>query len=127
MEQALRQILLVDDDQKICDLIKVFLKISKQVQNVHCVVAHDTTQAMFKIQNQEFDLVIIDKNLPGKSGLELISHLRKLLKFQKQKILLLSGSLDREDVLFAVENKVNDILVKPFTFAQLMEKLKENL
>lgn len=127
MEPQSKKILLIDDDKKICDLVMVFMKISKQKHPLKCVVAHDTTQAMFKIQNQDFDLVIVDKNLPGKSGLELIRHLRRLLKYQKLNILLLSGSLEREDVLFAVENKVNDVLVKPFTFAQLMEKLKNNL
>lgn len=120
-----KKVLLIDDDAKICDLISAFLKLG--AKNVTLVTAEDTVQANFKLENDDFDLIIVDKNLPTRSGLEFIKGMRSSLKYQKMKIILLSGSLNNDDVLFAVENKVSDIIVKPFKFVQFLEKLKKNL
>lgn len=119
------KVLLIDDDLKVCDLIAAFIKLG--AKSVDLVIAHDTTQGLFKLENESFDLVVVDKNLPGKSGLEFITLLRKSFKFARQPLILLSGSLNNSDVLFSVENKVNDIIVKPFKYAQFLEKLKKVL
>ncbi|MCP4912393.1 MAG: response regulator [Oligoflexia bacterium] len=120
-----KQVLIVDDDHQVCDLIQAFLKIGEPT--LKCVQAHDTAQATFKIDNQHFDLVIVDKNLPGKSGLEFVRQLRRTLRHQGKKVILVSAALEREDVLFAVKHNIQEILVKPFTFAQLMEKVRKCL
>lgn len=127
MEQPkkIHNILVVDDDQKICDLFNVFIKMG--TKNVKCVTALDTSQALFKLENQEFDLVFIDQNLPGKSGLDFVRQLKSHIKHQNKKVILMSGGLQRDHVLAAVELGIKEMLVKPFTFAQLMEKLKSNL
>lgn len=119
----IQKILLIDDDQRICDLVGAFLKLG--TKGLHLVCASDTTQGLFKLENEDFKLIIVDKNLPTKTGLEFISHLRKIPKYSRQKIILLSGSLNNNDVLFCVENKVSDIIVKPFKYAQFIEKLKK--
>tara|TARA_R110002072_G_scaffold534_5_gene3752 strand:+ start:9501 stop:9896 length:396 start_codon:yes stop_codon:yes gene_type:complete len=118
-------VLVVDDDHQVCDLIQAFLKIGNS--SIQCVQAFDTAQATFKIDNQHFDLIIIDKNLPGKSGLEFVKQLRRTMRHQRKKIILVSAALEREDVLFAVNHNIQEVLVKPFTFAQLMEKVKKTL
>lgn len=122
---APKKILLLDDDPKICDLISAFLKLG--AKHITLITAGDTAQASFKLENDDFDLVLVDKNLPTRSGLEFIKGLRSSLKYRKMKIILLSGSLNNDDVLFAVENKVNDVLVKPFKYVQFHEKIKKNL
>lgn len=119
------KILLIDDDPKICDLLAAFLKLG--TKGTKLISAGDTTQASFKMENDEFNLIIVDKNLPTRSGLEFISQLRKMPKYTKMKIILLSGSLTNSDVLFCVENKVSDIIVKPFKYIQFLEKLKKVL
>lgn len=119
------KILLIDDDPKICDLLAAFLKLGTKGTQLVC--ASDTTQATFKLENDDFNLLIIDKNLPTRSGLEFISQLRKMPKYSRMKIILLSGSLTNSDVLFCVENKVSDIIVKPFKYVQFLEKLKKTL
>ncbi len=120
-----KKILLIDDDSKICDLISVFIKLG--LKGVTLVTAGDTIQGNFKLENDEFDLIIVDKNLPTRSGLEFISQLRSSFKYQKLKIVLLSGSLTNEDVHFAVENRVSEMIVKPFKYAQFLEKIKKVL
>lgn len=119
------KILLIDDDPKICDLVAAFLKLG--TKGVELITASDSSQGLFKLENDDFDLIIIDKNLPTRSGLELIGQLRKALKYSKIKIILLSGSLTSADVSFSVQHKVSDIIVKPFKYVQFMEKLKKHL
>ncbi len=120
-----KKILLIDDDPKICDLVAAFLKLG--TKGVDLVTASDSSQGLFKLENDDFDLLIIDKNLPTRSGIELIQQLRKAIKYSKVKIILLSGSLTSADVSFSVQHKVSDIIVKPFKYVQFMEKLKKHL
>ena len=119
------KILLIDDDPKICDLVGAFLKLG--TKGIELITACDTSQGLFKLENDEFDLIIVDKNLPTRSGLDLIEQLRKSFKYNRIKIILLSGSLTSADVSFSVQNKVSEIIVKPFKYVQFMEKLKKHL
>ncbi len=114
-------VLVIDDEEKICKIIRIFLNLSPKIKNV--VIAKDSIEGMLKLNNQEFDLIIVDKNMPNKSGLEFVENLRKSLKHQKTKILLISGCLTKEDTLIAMKLGIKEILVKPFNRQRLMEKL----
>ena len=118
-------IIILDDEEKICELIKVFLGTMGQFNSI--VVANNTLQALQKFQNQRFDLLILDHVLPGKLGIEFADTLRKSVKFHNLKILLISGFLQQEDVLRSVDLGIKDILVKPFTRQQLVGKVAEML
>lgn len=118
-------IIILDDEEKICELIKVFLGTMGQFNSI--VVANNTLQALQKFQNQRFDLLILDHVLPGKLGIEFAETLRKSVKFHNLKILLISGFLQQEDVLRSVDLGIKDILVKPFTRQQLVGKVAEML
>jgi DNA-binding response OmpR family regulator len=113
-------VLVIDDEEKICKIIRIFLNLSPKVKNV--VVAKDSIEGMLKLNNQSFDLIIVDKSMPNKSGLEFVENLRKSLKHQKAKILLISGCLTKDDTLVAMKLGIKDILVKPFNRQRLMEK-----
>lgn len=114
-------VLVIDDEEKICKIIRIFLNLSPKIKNV--VIAKDTIEGMLKLNNQDFDLIIVDKSMPNKSGLEFVENLRKSLKHQKTKILLISGCLTKEDTLVAMKLGIKEILVKPFNRQRLMEKL----
>lgn len=114
-------VLVIDDEEKICKIIKIFLDMSSRFSNV--VLAKDALEGMMKINNQEFDLIIVDKSMPNRTGLEFIENLKKSLKLSKIKILLISGCLTKEEALFAMKIGVKDILVKPFNRQRLMEKV----
>ena len=63
----------------------------------------------------------------NKTGIEFIENLRKSLKHQKAKVLLISGCLTKDDTLNAMKLGVKDILVKPFNRQRLMEKFNSIL
>ncbi len=114
-------ILIVEDEEKICEIIRVFLNSIGPFKSI--VIANNTLQAMQKFQNQNFDLLILDHMLPGKHGIEFAETLKKSVKFHSLKILLISGFLQQEDVLHSVDLGIKHILVKPFTRQQLAEKV----
>ncbi|GAB4010659.1 MAG: hypothetical protein Fur0010_03780 [Bdellovibrio sp.] len=118
-------ILVVEDDKKICDLIKVLLKVG--TQDIQAVLANDATQALFKLENQDFDLLLIDQNLPGKTGVDFVRQLRKMMKHASVKVVLMSAVLSKDDVQSALSVGIEDIIVKPFTFQQLMGKIRPYL
>lgn len=118
-------ILVIDDEEKICDLIKIFLESTFDFHSV--VTAPSAVQATQKLLNQEFDLLIIDHVLPGKLGVEFIEQLKNSVKFNRMKIILISGYLQQEDVLTAIQYGVKNIVVKPFTRQQLVSQVSDVL
>lgn len=118
-------VLVVDDEEKIGELIKIFLQSAFSFNSV--IIAPNVLQASQKCLNQEFDLMIIDHVMPGKPGLEYIEMLRNSLKFQKTKIILISGYLEQEDVLKAINLGVKNIIVKPFNRQQIISQVEEVL
>lgn len=114
-------ILIVDDDPKVREMIQTFF--SMKSDDVTCVMAADAQQALMKMSNQDFDIVLVDNIMPGRSGIDFAVFLRKSIKHSRVPIILMSGALQQEDVLKAIEAGLKDILVKPFSLKQLSEKI----
>lgn len=118
-------ILIVDDEEKICELIKIFLESAFEFRSI--VTAPNAAQAMQKFANQEFDLIVIDHVMPGKAGIEFIEQLRHSVKYNKLKVVLISGYLQQEDVLTAIQLGIKHIIVKPFTRQHLINQVSDIL
>jgi CheY-like chemotaxis protein len=118
-------VLVVDDEQQICDLVSIFLGKTGYFNPI--ITANNAINAAQKMQNQEFDLVVVDFSMPNKTGIEFIAHLRQIYRYANLQIILISGCLQKSDVLTAVNYEVNDILVKPFTRGQLVNKVFQML
>ncbi len=114
-------ILVVDDDPKIRELVQAYFSVRNE--EVTCVVASDVQQAGLKLSNQEFDMIIIDNIMPIKMGIDYALFLKRSIKYNRMAIILMSGALQQEDVLKAIEGGIKDVLVKPFTLRQLGEKI----
>ena len=116
-------VLVVDDEEKIGELIKVFLESAFPFRSI--VLAPNALQATQKSLNQEFDLLIVDHVMPGKVGIEFIDQIKNNVKFSKVKIILISGYLQQEDVLQAIKLGIKHIVVKPFSRQQLVSHVAE--
>ena len=115
--------LILDDEDKICKIIQQFLVISGIFKNV--VVANSVSIALMKIQNEQFDLIIVDYNLPDKKGTEFIDIIRNSKGYSKVKFLLISGFLDNRTLADVMSAGVKNVLVKPFTRLMLIKKVCE--
>ena len=113
-------ILIVEDEVKIAKILITYLKLYPKFSNV--VVASDGVEAMQKISNQTFDLIITDLNMPKRDGLSFIDSIRKVPKYYKQKIIVISGCLTQEKAAECIRKNVKQIIVKPFTARQILYK-----
>ncbi|MFG1500925.1 response regulator [Halobacteriovorax sp. XZX-3] len=114
-------ILIVDDEDKICFLIKTFLEQTGAFRNI--VTADSVSVALLKLRNEDFDLVIIDYKLPDKDGTYFIDIASKSMKYQKMKYLLISGFLDNRSMVSVINSGVTNVLVKPFSRDDLVDKV----
>ena len=118
MKLNLPHILIVDDDKRILELINDYLN----KNNFRVSTADNAINAREKIQNIEFDLIILDIMMPGESGLTLTDSLKK--NNFKTPILLLSALGNPEDRIKGLEIGANDYLTKPFEPKELLLRMK---
>ena len=113
-----RKILIVEDEKKIADLLKFGLdECGFDVQ-----VAYDGTLGYHLFHAQDFDLVILDINLPGMNGYELCKAIR--LKDQYIPVLMLTSMIALTDKIAGYDSGADDYMVKPFEFKELLLKIR---
>lgn len=85
-------------------------------------VAEDGNVAIDKIDNNFYDLLIIDIHLPFRSGLELVRHLRTKLK-KNTPVIILTAFSDPQMQKQAKELGISEYLMKPFNPAEVTKKI----
>ncbi|MAX67805.1 MAG: response regulator [Bacteriovoracaceae bacterium] len=113
-------ILIVEDEEKIAKILITYLKLYPKFKKF--VWAKDGVEAMQKLSNQDFDLIITDIVLPKRDGLTFLDTLRKIPKYYKQKVIVVSGCLTADTTLKCMKRNVKHIIVKPFTARQILLK-----
>lgn len=113
-----RKILIVEDERKIADTIKFGLsEFGFQVE-----VAYDGTLGYHLFNAQDFNLVILDINLPGINGYELCKAIR--LKDQHIPIIMLTSMIALKDKVEGYDSGADDYMIKPFEFKELLLKIR---
>jgi len=113
-------ILIVDDDPDIVRLIKACL--SKN--NYKILEASNGESAMDLVASKHPDLVVLDVNMPGLSGLEVCRNLRADKKTQNIPIIILSARKDDIDKVLGLEFGADDYVTKPFNVNELVLRIK---
>jgi len=109
-------ILVIDDDDKIRDLLKQYLK----KNNFLVSTSHDAADAEEKISLVKFDLAIVDIMMPGKDGLQLTKEIREKIDLP---IILLTAKGETEDRIKGLEFGAEDYLPKPFEPKELLLRI----
>ncbi len=90
------------------------------------VEASDGKEAMVKLtSDDDINFVITDWNMPEVSGLELVRAIRSNDKYINLPILMVTTRGLKEDIVEALQAKVNNYIVKPFTPQILKEKIEQ--
>ena len=90
------------------------------------VEAGDGKEALAKLSNDDsINFVITDWNMPGWSGIDLIKAIRGNEKLSKLPVLMVTTRGVKEDIVEALNAKVNNYIVKPFTPQILKEKISQ--
>lgn len=113
-------ILVVDDDQRIRDLIARYL----HTTGFRVSTAHDTKSARAAMRGLAFDLIILDVMMPGETGLEFARELKTTCTIP---ICMLTAVADADDRVAGLEAGVDDYLGKPFEPRELLLRVQNIL
>ena len=111
------QILIVEDDEHICNTVKAFL--SDAGYKVDTCANGDT--AYNKFYENTYQLVILDIMLPGMSGHELLREFRRL---NNTPILMMTALADDENQIRAFDGQADDYVTKPFKMQLLLKRVE---
>ena len=120
MDNFIAHILVVDDDDGIRSLVKKYLN----ENNYIVTTASNAEDAINKTKIIEFDLIILDIMMPGKSGLDFIEENRKKLETP---IILLTAKGEASERIEGLETGADDYLPKPFEPKELILRIQNIL
>jgi two-component system, chemotaxis family, chemotaxis protein CheY len=118
------RILVVDDS---ATMRRIVINTLKTIGYTSVVEAGDGKEALAHIYADEIQFIITDWNMPNMNGLELVRSVRADASYQNIPILLVTTRGVKEDIMEALQAKVNGYIVKPFTPQVLKEKLDQIL
>ena len=111
-----RKILVVDDDTKTVDLVKLYLE-----RDGHSVItAYDGPSALKSFREKQPNLVVLDVMLPGLNGVEICRTLRSESDVP---IIMLTARTRDEDKLTGLDTGADDYVTKPFSPGELAAHL----
>jgi two-component system phosphate regulon response regulator OmpR len=113
-------VLVVDDDQRIRELIARSLF----ANGFRVTTAHDAVAARSAMRGLSFDLVVLDVMMPGESGLQLARELKQIAPIP---ICMLTARADPEDRIEGLEVGVDEYMAKPFEPRELVLRLNNIL
>ncbi|MCK9351608.1 MAG: response regulator transcription factor [Candidatus Paceibacterota bacterium] len=111
-------ILIVEDDKSILD----FLQTSLSDEGFSVDISDDGKIGIWKALSNDYDLLILDNNLPHKSGREICVELRA--KGRDVPILMLSVRSEIDTKVDLLRAGADDYMTKPFSFAELLARIK---
>ena len=113
MECKSPAILIVDDDEEICDLICEELAEKDYV----CKASFSADDALAKLKRNSFDVALVDIKLPGISGIDLLKIVGEC--YQMTAIVIITGVNDVNTAVEAMKLGALDYIIKPFTLEKL--------
>lgn len=111
------KILIVDDDQNICELLRLYL----EKEGYKTLVAYDGQQAIDYAKSYEPDLVLLDIMLPKFDGWQVCREIRK---WSQMPIIMLTAKGETFDKILGLELGADDYVTKPFDTKEVIARIK---
>ena len=110
------KILIVDDEQPICDLIDMNLSAAGYA----CVAVQDGLAAIEAVEKNTFDLILLDIMLPGADGYDVMEYIRPF----KVPVIFISAKHEVKDRVKGLKLGADDYLIKPFDVTELLARVE---
>lgn len=118
-------ILIVEDEENVGIALQAIMGNEYSESNI--VLARDGDEALQKLEQNDFHLIIADWNMPKKTGDELLVDVRSNPKLRGIPFIMTTARSDKESVVAAIQAGVNDYVRKPFEKKSLIEKTRKLL
>jgi DNA-binding response OmpR family regulator len=112
------KILLVEDDRKIGQFVKKGL----EEVSYSCLWVRGRQEALAAVEDNAFEVIILDIGLPDGNGLQLLAEWRR--KNLPAQVLILSARHEVDDKITGLNLGADDYLAKPFSFGELLARLR---
>ena len=113
----MNKVLIVDDEKRMLDLIALYLRPHKYV----CHKAQGANEALSYIENETFDIVLLDIMMPEMDGWELCQEIRRISDVP---IIMLTARDQQEDVIKGLRLGADDYITKPFSEDELLARME---
>ena len=115
------RILIAEDEQRISSFIKKGL----EADGFSTLVVEDGTTAASAARDRDFDLLILDLGLPGMDGLEVLGRIRS--RGERLPVIILTARQTVADTVGGLEGGADDYVTKPFSFEELLARIRARL
>lgn len=112
-----KKILIVDDDENICELLRLYL----EKDGFTTFVAHDGGQALSAVQINKPDLILLDIMMPVLNGWQVCREIRKTSNVP---IIMLTAKGETPDKVLGLELGADDYITKPFDSKEVVARIK---
>ena len=113
----MKKILIVDDDEELCSLLKEYLS----SEGFQISISNAGNHAIKQVKSRDFDLITLDVMLPEISGIDVLKRIRS---FSSIPIIMLTARGDEVDRVLGLELGADDYLPKPFSPRELVARIK---
>lgn len=117
----MKKVLIVDEES----LVNRFLEARLQREGFSVVFATDGQQALVLIQDQKYDLILVDLMIPNVAGRELIMEIQRNPLNSQTPIIVLTSLSSDELIVDVLASGVKDYILKPFSVNVIVAKLKQ--
>ena len=116
-----KRILVVDDDEQILEMMQEILE-EEELESDRCLSA---LEAISKLSESKFDLVVSDVRMPEMDGFELLGFIKD--RYPDTRVILMTGYTDDYDISDALIQGADDYITKPFDIDKVVYSIKNSL
>ncbi len=116
-----KQILIVDDEKIVCDMAQRIL--TQEGYDVEAFI--DSTQALDRIRNKQFDLVVTDLKMENVDGMAILKEVNQL--YPDTKVIMLTAYATLDAAIEAIRERIFDFFPKPVKIEDLKRSVKKAL
>ena len=114
------KILIVDDEKPICDLIDMNLSAG----GYQCAAVQDGIAALRMIEEEAFDLILLDIMLPGDDGYTILEQLKSMPSVKDVPVIMVTAKEAEFDKVKGLEGGADDYITKPFGMMEFVARVK---